>query len=272
MASRSLGQKIWGAVWARAWARKWIGVVLHPCYELLGFFGRPMFLAYYYWLGKKGGSWSSTFWLGHQVLKPPFDLWILQEILWDCKPDVVIETGTWRGGSALFMACVLDQIGNGEVFSIDLRNIAPSFHPRVTYLVGDCASEQMAATIRTLLAQRRARSVMVILDSAHTSRHVLRELELYSPLVSVGQYLIVEDMINGTLVAQVTRGDGPAKAVKKFLKQNSEFIVDRSREKFRMTFHPEGFLRRVKEAPPIEKVADVKNQPMLHELVEVRGV
>ena len=93
-------------------------------------FGR----AYYYALDTTLGS---THWLGATVLKYPTDLWSYQEIVAETRPDLIVETGTWRGGSALFLAGLLDALGDGTVISIDIeRRGEPPRHPRVEYWLG----------------------------------------------------------------------------------------------------------------------------------------
>lgn len=189
-------------------------------------------------------GWSNPKWLGVENLKCPFDLWIYQEILFETRPDVILETGTARGGSALFLASVLDMLGSGKVVSIDIvRRAEWPVHPRVTYLTGSSTSAPILAEARARIAG--APKVMVILDSDHKKDHVLEELRLYSPLVTPGNYLIVEDTnVNGRPVFPGF-GPGPGEAVDEFLKENHAFVQDRARERFFVTFNPGGYLRRV---------------------------
>src|ERR1700682_3493718 len=144
----------------------------------------------------KGDTWNPR-WLGVAALKCPFDLWMYQEILHEVRPDIVVETGTARGGSALFLASILDLIGSGALVSIDIvRRPEWPTHPRITYLTGSSTSAPIMDQVRASVAG--ASRVMVILDSDHRKDHVLEELRLYSALVTKGSYLIVEDTnING---------------------------------------------------------------------------
>ena len=191
----------------------------------------------------KGDAWNPK-WLGVAALKCPFDLWVYQEILHDIKPDIVIETGTARGGSALFLASILDLLGSGALVAIDIvRRPEWPTHPRITYLTGSSTSAEIMDQVRGRVAGRPR--VMVILDSDHTKSHVLDELRLYSPLVTKGSYLIVEDTnINGRPVFPGF-GPGPCEAVDDFLVANAAFERDPSRERFFVTFNPGGYLRRV---------------------------
>lgn len=197
----------------------------------------------YYEAGTAGGTWNETFWLGVPTLKCPLDLWIYQEILHEIRPELILETGTASGGSALFLACMCDLLGQGEVVTVDLisQSGRPE-HARITYLTGSSVSRRISEQIEPRV--RRASRVLVILDSDHSRDHVLRELELYAPWVTAGSYLIVEDTnVNGHPVA-ADFGPGPMEAVEEFLTSHPEFVLDPSREKFLMTFNPRGYLRK----------------------------
>ena len=191
----------------------------------------------------KGDEWNPK-WMGVAALKCPFDLWVYQEILHETRPDVILETGTARGGSALFLASIFDMLGTGEVVSIDIvRRPEWPTHPRVTYLTGSSTSPAVLAEVRRRIAGTSR--VMVILDSDHKKDHVLGELQAYAPLVTGGMYLIVEDTnINGRPVFPGF-GPGPGEAVDEFLAGNRAFVRDPARERFFVTFNPGGYLRRV---------------------------
>jgi cephalosporin hydroxylase len=177
------------------------------------------------------------------VAKCPLDLWIYQEILFERRPGLIVETGTYYGGSALFLASMLDLIGSGRVISIDTGwDPNPPAHPRIEYRTGSSVAPEIVDGVRE--AVQPGERVMVILDSDHSRDHVLAELRAYSPLVTPGDYLVVEDTnINGNPV-KPDFGPGPREAVEEFLAQNGDFDVDDSREKFFMTFSPGGYLRR----------------------------
>lgn len=188
-------------------------------------------------------TWARTFWRGHPVLKCPLDLWIYQEILVETTPDLIVETGTFGGGSAFFLASICDLLDQGEVVTIDIdRQRGLPDHPRITYVTGSSVGDDVLAVVAE--RAKAAERVMVILDSDHSRDHVLRELELYGPLVTPGGYLIVEDTnVNGHPVLP-EHGPGPMEAVTTFLETSTAFEVDRSREKLLFTFNPSGYLRR----------------------------
>lgn len=200
-------------------------------------------LYYRRWLA--GGSDTITLsWLGHQILKCPLDVWIYQELLVRTRPDIVVETGTWCGGSALYMAMVLDQVGHGKVITIDIdsKPDRPK-HPRISYLTGSSTDPQILARVREAVGKDRA---LVILDSDHSAAHVHQEMQAYRGFVQVGDYLIVEDTnVNGHPVWP-DFGPGPMEAVDKFLSETDEFVVDNRCERFLMTLNPRGYLRRLK--------------------------
>src|SRR4051794_14658235 len=130
--------------------------------------------------------WSGrTHWLGVPALKLPTDLWTMQEIIAETRPDVLVESGVNFGGSTLYYAGVFDQLGGGQVVGIDvdLSKVPERVreHPRVPLLEGDSVGEEVLARVRELVAGRR---VMVALDSDHSAAHVARELEAYAPMVS----------------------------------------------------------------------------------------
>jgi cephalosporin hydroxylase len=189
-------------------------------------------------------TWESTTWLGTPAKKCPFDLWMYQEMLAEQRPDLIVETGTAHGGSALFLASVCDLLDHGEVITVDIEHRERPQHPRITYLHGSSTAPEIVEQVRA--RAEAAASCLVLLDSDHAKAHVLRELELYAPLVTVGSYLVVEDTnVNGHPVAR-WHGPGPHEAVQEFLSRTAAFQVDRHRERLLLTFNPGGYLRRVR--------------------------
>lgn len=189
--------------------------------------------------------WTSTYWLGARVEKCPLDLWIFQELIAEKQPDVIVECGTRYGGSALYMAGICELIGRGRVISIDIADQRAGLsHPRIEFLIGSSVEPATVEAVKNRL--RADERVMVVLDSDHHREHVLREMELYGGLTTPGQYMIVEDTnINGNPVAHYY-GPGPKEALDEFLPRHPEFTVDRSREKFFVTWQPGGFLLKVR--------------------------
>jgi cephalosporin hydroxylase len=199
--------------------------------------------AYYF---NKQQTWFNTFWRGVHVHKCPTDLWVYQEILHETKPTVIVETGTANGGSALYLAQFGELLGGVRVITVDITNDNPPtalpVHPSITYLTGSSTDASIVGEVRKRLEPDDR--VMVILDSDHREPHVRAELEIYPELVTPGCYLIVEDTnVNGHPVYP-THGPGPMEAVAGFLPGHPEFVVDRGREKFMLTFNPSGYLRR----------------------------
>jgi len=198
----------------------------------------------FHWLFYNSGVWENTYWLGSKCLKCPLDLWVYQEIISDLKPDIIIETGTYKGGSALFLASICDLLGKGITITIDIEKQITPKHERIKYVIGSSTDKQIINEIKYLINNKE--SIMVILDSDHSKEHVLKELKIYSEFVSVSSYLIVEDTnINGHPVLP-NFGSGPMEAVDEFLKNNISFIRDKNKEKYFLSFNPRGFLRRVK--------------------------
>ena len=189
-------------------------------------------------------AWTHATWLGTQALKNPLDLWVYQEIMWETKPELIVETGTYRGGSALYLASLCDLMGRGEVVSIDVEPRRDDYpeHSRITYLAGRSSTDP--AVVEEVRERANGRSILVILDSDHSQRHVEAELAVYAPLVPVGCYLIVEDSNIGQIRKDLS--PGPLEAVETFLAQTNDFEIDREREKFLITFNPSGYLRRVR--------------------------
>lgn len=189
---------------------------------------------------------SQVTWMGRNIVKWPADMIVAQEILWQTRPDLIIETGVYHGASALFYAQMMDLIGiDGKVVSIDIA-YDPGFdypkHPKVEFLLG--ASSLDPAVVAAVRKEAHGRRTMVVLDSNHSCDHVLQEMRVYGKLVSAGCYMIVEDSNVNGYPAMPLHGPGPMEAIKAFQPTNNGFDVDRSREKFLVTFHPSGFLRK----------------------------
>ena len=196
---------------------------------------------YYY---SPARTWSNTRWMGYRTMKCPLDLWVYQEILYEIKPDIVIETGTNEGGGAYYLASVLDVIGKGQVIGVDIEKVEnrPT-HERVTYLQGSSTSNDIVHNISEMIEPGQV--VLVILDSDHNMPRVLKEMKIYSQFVTTGSYMIVEDSnINGHPIMP-NWGYGPFEAIHEFLRQNDSFRIDKDREKFYLSFNPDGYLKKI---------------------------
>jgi cephalosporin hydroxylase len=200
-------------------------------------------------------TWGNTFWMGTPVGKSPFDLWMYQELFFQLKPDLLIETGTNLGGSAFYYASLFDLLGKGRVVTIDVDPLETTLakvhhvkprarppHDRITYLSGSSTSDEIFAQVTEMA--RGASTILVSLDSDHREEHVLQEMKMYGSFVTPGSYMIVEDSnINGHPVYP-TFGPGPMEAIEQFMEDNKEFEFDKRNENHLMTFNPNGMLRR----------------------------
>ncbi len=198
----------------------------------------------YYYSSAYGLGWKNNFWMGIPIQKNPMDLIVYQELLFKIKPDILIESGTKLGGSALFFATILDAIGKGEVITIDIDHVdnLPQYK-RITYLVGSSIDPDIIDFISPRIKDK---SVMVILDSNHSERHVLKELKIYSKFVSIDSFLIVEDTNCSGYPVFGIEGTGPLEAIQKFFEIDDNFVIDQFWEKNFFTFNPCGFLKRIK--------------------------
>lgn len=208
---------------------------------------------------KSGYSYNFS-WLGRPIIQYPQDIMALQELIWQIKPRLIVETGVAHGGSAIFHASLLELIGGpAKVLAIDI-DIRPHNRPlieghpmfkRLELLEGGSTDEAAVGRARALAAEAEG-PVMVVLDSCHSHAHVLEELELYSPLVTPGSYLVAFDGLVEIFPEESVaegrpwgRGDNPLTAVRQFLKTHPEFEVDKTIEnKLLITAAPEGWLRR----------------------------
>lgn len=191
-------------------------------------------------------TWAMTYYRGVPILKNPLDLWVLQDIIHSQQPALIIETGTAYGGSALFMADALDRNGSGAVISIDITPNPPEVvqtHPRVWIVKGSSVERQVVAWVEQRV-QRAGGNVLVVLDSDHHADHVAMELAYYSRFVPVGGMLIVEDTNLNARPVLPEWGPGPAEAVEAFLLANPNFEREPLCERYLLTMHPGGWLRR----------------------------
>lgn len=197
-------------------------------------------------------------WMGRPIIQYPQDMIAMQEILWDVRPDLVIETGIAHGGSLVYYASLCELMGHGAVVGIDIEirahnREAIETHPmfkRITLLEGSSTDPAIVSQVESMAAGKR---VLVVLDSNHTHDHVLAELQAYAPLVSVGSYCVVFDTIVEDLPAGLYPdrpwdvGNNPKTAAREYLRLDDRFEVDRDIEaKIQITVAPDGYLRRVR--------------------------
>lgn len=200
-------------------------------------------------------------WLGRPIIQFPQDIIAMQEITWRVKPDLIVETGIARGGSLIFYASMLELIGGGgQVLGIDIdiregNRVELERHAmfkRITMIEGSSTDEEVISKVNDFA--RGKKRVLVVLDSNHTHDHVLQELELYSPLVKTGSYLVVFDTIIEEMPDDFFsdrpwgKGDNPKTAVLEFLRRNDRFLIDEEiASKLLITVAPDGFLKCVKD-------------------------
>jgi cephalosporin hydroxylase len=198
-------------------------------------------------------------WMGRPIIQYPQDMIAMQEIIWELRPDLIIETGIAHGGSLIFYASLLELIGKGVVLGIDIdireHNRAEiEKHPmykRIKMIEGSSLSGEVIAQVAKIA--RGKKNILVCLDSNHTHEHVLEELRLYSPFVTRDSYLvvfdtIVEDMPGNYLPDRPWGpGNNPKTAVWQFLKENDAFEIDEAMDhKLQISVAPQGYLKRVK--------------------------
>ena len=201
-------------------------------------------------------------WLGRPIIQFPQDIVALQEIIWDVKPDLIIETGIARGGSLIFSASILELLGKGKVLGIDIEIRKENMkkileHPlskRIKMIEGSSIDENIIDQVYKIA--EKYKKIIVILDSNHSHNHVLSELKAYSKLVKKGSYLIVFDTViedipkkysKKLIKGNWSKTDNPKTAVREFLKENKRFKIDKEIEdKLLITVGPEGFLKCIK--------------------------
>lgn len=202
--------------------------------------------------------WS---WMGVPIIQSPDDICAMQEIIWETRPQVIVETGVARGGSILFSAAMLQLLGEGKVVGVDIE-IRPhnrdsiESHPlahRVELIEADAVADATLKQVKQSIGD--AERVMVVLDSNHTHDHVLAELRAYAPLVTPGQSLIVADTAVELDITPTERdrpwgpGDNPMTAMRQYLKETDAFVPDTFiNEKLLLTSNPDGYLRRLSDA------------------------
>lgn len=204
------------------------------------------------WVGKHHVEtvFKKVSWMGVETLKMVTDIWIYQELIFRTRPEVLVEIGSYKGGSTLFFAQLYDMLAadhgmDGKVVSIDIdRSVYEVSHPRITELTGDNLSPEIFERVRALCEGKRT---MVMHDGDHKRDNVYESLKLYGPLVSPGCYFVVEDGIQDVFARPHPLGDrnpGPLVATRDFLRENDDFEIDEDCERYGITYNPRGYLRR----------------------------
>ena len=197
-------------------------------------------------------------WMGRPIIKYPNDILILQEMIWNLKPDYIVETGIAHGGSIIFSSSMLELLGHGEVIAVDIdirqhNREEIEKHPmakRITMIEGSSVDPTIVNSIKEKV---KGKKVLVCLDSNHTHEHVLEELRMYADMVNVGSYIVCPD----TFVEYFPKGycddrpwdvgNNPMTALIAFLKEDDRFIIDKDIDnKLMITEGFDGYLKRIK--------------------------
>jgi len=195
-------------------------------------------------------------WANNALQQIPDDVLMVQQVIWNVKPDLIIECGTFAGGFSVFLASVLESIGFGSVLSVDIDHsnvnrelvAAVPYSGRIKFFESDSVAEPALAEARKHVA--RAQRVLVILDSDHSYQHVLDELRCYGKFVTPKSYMIVMDGAM-TQFALTPRGeddwvhDNPHRAVMDYLKEDDSFQIDETFNSFPLTHAPDGYLQKL---------------------------
>jgi cephalosporin hydroxylase len=214
-------------------------------------------------------SWANrhsyTFsWLGRPVIQLPADLLRLQELVWQQRPDVIVETGVAHGGNLVYLAGLCRLLGHGRVVGVDIEIRvhnrkaieAHTLADLITLVEGDSAAPDTVDRVRASIGQ--AGSVLVVLDSNHGKAHVRAELEAYAPMVRPGSHIVVTDGNMASLVGLPGARDdwswnNPTPALNEFLAANPDFERVAPPVAFNEggvaespTYWPDGYIRRVR--------------------------
>jgi cephalosporin hydroxylase len=212
------------------------------------------FINEYHKLYESARIWETNTWLGVKCWKLPMDAFIIQELIFNLKPDFLIETGTGKGGSAFFYASVMELMGHGQVVTCDLNkqtefddHYIDKVLDRIHFIHGGSTNPITVKKVKDIVGDTTDN--IVLLDSDHRCSHVLQEMGIYEAFVGEGYYLIVEDTHAGNPGHPVKwkyDNEGAYEAVEFFLRENDDFEVDYNCERHLMTFNPSGYLRRIK--------------------------
>lgn len=194
---------------------------------------------------------------GIPILQYPTDLMIYEEMITELEPDLIVEVGTYAGGLTLYLSALQQQVvPDGKIVTLDLYTHhwqdtlqkvkgkpVEKLLERVEFIQGDSVSDEIVQKVKERAS--KARKVLIILDSVHSTEHVLKELQKYGPMVTVNSYIIVNDTFFD-FPYTIQRESGPLVAVRKYLAETNDFVIDHSRNRFYVTNNPSGYLKRVR--------------------------
>lgn len=202
-------------------------------------------------------------WMGRPIIQLPDDMMRIQEVIYDIKPDVIIETGIAHGGSLIFYASLLKAMGKGRVVGIDIEIRehnrkaieAHEMFDLITMYEGSSVDPDIVSQVEKEI--KPGDTTLILLDSNHLKDHVLQELKAYSPMVSKGSYIVACDGIMKQVKGALRTDDdwdwnNPISAVNEFLDGNNEFVEQEPIWPFnegiaqkRVTYWPQAFLKRI---------------------------
>lgn len=184
-------------------------------------------------------------WLGHPMWQNINDAWLIQETLVEKDIDLVVECGTNRGGSALYMASIFDLLGRGRVITIDVERLHDITHPRIEFVIGSSVNPTTFAAVQARVRELQPAHTLVLLDSDHRAAHVRQELALYSTLVGTGDLMLVQDGCIDELRLMRALRPGPLAAIEAFLREEPGFAVDEERtNRYLFSHSPKGWITR----------------------------
>ena len=182
-------------------------------------------------------------WRGLAVIKPPQDMWVYQALIYETKPEVIVEIGSLYGGCTQFLA---DTSQGATIVSVEIdRQHYMAKSPHIIDITGDCHTEEVASQVRDIC---KGKKTLIIHDGDHSKESVLKDLKLYSPMVSLGSFFIVEDGVVDLFEPKEAIGTeypGALHAIIEFINNSSDFVVERALELYLITYCPYGFLRRI---------------------------
>ena len=214
-------------------------------------------------LFEREAKFASSSWLGIQAQQDPSDAFLIQMLLWEIKPDLIIDLGTNTGGSAIFFASIMNYYNpNGKIISIDIKNytinwyngkssckkcsnpdLLPLWKNHVTFYQGSTMDPKILFDVEKHVND--AHVVFISQDTSHDASYIYAELKAYSKFVTNGSYILVQDTKLDRMLRKSL--NSISYYIDKFISENDKFIIDRDIENtFYFTHHPKGYLKRIK--------------------------